>query len=118
MDSVSNISYEIVTVDCKWSNWSECSASCGFAIQQRTVLKEAQNDGQQCQGKSLRYCRQEACSKSVPSKNFYIKDLLGKDRRRQLSYYVNLIRACKKVLYQLVYIGKKVCMYYLMNFCI
>ena len=72
LDSVSNISYEIVTVDCKWSNWSECSASCGFAIQQRTVLKEAQNDGQQCQGKSLRYCRQEACSEPVPSKNFYI----------------------------------------------
>ena len=64
----SNISYETILVDCKWSNWSECSASCGFAIQQRTVLKEAQNDGQQCQGKSLRYCRQEACSKPVPSK--------------------------------------------------
>jgi hypothetical protein len=29
------------------------------------------------------------------------------DRRRQLLYYVNLIRACKKVLYQLVYIGQK-----------
>ena len=35
------------------------------------------------------------------------KDLKGKDRQRQLLYYVNLIRACKKVLYQLVYIGKK-----------
>ena len=35
------------------------------------------------------------------------KNLYGKDRRRQLLYYVNLIRACKKVPYQLVYIGKK-----------
>ena len=37
------------------------------------------------------------------------KDKEGKDRRRQLLYYVSLIRACNKVLYQLVYIGKKVC---------
>ena len=37
----------------------------------------------------------------------YIKNLEEKDGQRQLLYYVNLIRACKKVLYQLVYIGKK-----------
>ena len=30
-----------------------------------------------------------------------------KNGRRQLLYYVSLIRACNKVLYQLVYIGKK-----------
>ena len=35
------------------------------------------------------------------------QELKRKDRRRQLLHYVNLIRACKKVLYQLVYIGKK-----------
>ena len=35
------------------------------------------------------------------------KDQEGKDRQRQLLYYVSLIRACNKVLYQLVYIGKK-----------
>ena len=35
------------------------------------------------------------------------KNLQGKDRQRQLWYYVNLIRACKKVLYQLVYMAKK-----------
>ena len=35
------------------------------------------------------------------------KDQEGKDRRRQLLCYVSLIRACNKVLYQLVYIGKK-----------
>ena len=39
------------------------------------------------------------------------KDKEGKDRRRQLLYYVSLIRACNKVLYQLVYIGKKVCIH-------
>ena len=38
-----------------------------------------------------------------------LKDQEGKDRRRQLLYYVSLIRACNKVLYQLVYLGKKVC---------
>ena len=36
-----------------------------------------------------------------------LKDLQGKDRQRHLLYYVSLIRACNKVLYPLVYIGKK-----------
>ena len=44
---------------------------------------------------------------AVLSGIFVSKNFLGKDRRRQLLYFVNLIRACKKVLYQLVYIGKK-----------
>ena len=37
------------------------------------------------------------------------KDLQRKDGQRQLLCYVSLIRACNKVLYQMVYIGKKVC---------
>ena len=37
------------------------------------------------------------------------KNLEEKDGQRQLLYYVSLIRACNKVLYQLVYVGKKVC---------
>ena len=36
------------------------------------------------------------------------KNLEEKDGQRQLLYYVSLIRACNKVQYQLVYIGKKV----------
>ena len=36
------------------------------------------------------------------------KNLQGKDGRRQLLYYVNLIRACEKVLYQLVDVVAKV----------
>ena len=35
------------------------------------------------------------------------KNLEEKDGQRQLLWYVSLIRACNKVLYQLVYIGKK-----------
>ena len=35
------------------------------------------------------------------------KNLEEKDGQRQLLYYVSLIRACNKDLYQLVYIGKK-----------
>ena len=41
--------------------------------------------------------------------NVQPKDLQRKDGQRQLLYYVGLIRACNKVLYQMVYIGKKVC---------
>ena len=36
-----------------------------------------------------------------------IKNLEEKDGQRQLLCYVSLIRACNKVLFQLVYIGKK-----------
>ena len=35
------------------------------------------------------------------------KNLEEKAGQRQLLYYVSLIRACNKVLYLLVYIGKK-----------
>ena len=35
------------------------------------------------------------------------KNLEEKDGQRQLLWYVSLIRACNKVLYQLLYIGKK-----------
>ena len=40
-------------------------------------------------------------------KRVLTKNLEEKDGQRQLLYYVSLIRACNKVLYQLVYIGKK-----------
>ena len=54
----------------------------------------------------------------LPAVGIYLEDLIGhaflmpknleeKDGQRQLLYYVSLIRACNKVLYQLVYIGKK-----------
>ena len=37
------------------------------------------------------------------------QEFIRKDGQKELLYYVNLIRACYKVLNQLVYIGKKVC---------
>ena len=37
------------------------------------------------------------------------QEFIKKDRRKELLYYENLIRSCQKVLNQLVYIGKKVC---------
>ena len=39
--------------------------------------------------------------------NVQSKNLEEKDGQRQLLYYGSLKRACNKVLYQLVYIGKK-----------
>ena len=37
------------------------------------------------------------------------QEFIRKGWRKELLYCVNLIRACKKVLNQLAYIGKKVC---------
>ena len=58
-------------------------------------------------GQSRVRIRRNICSSTayiVPT-----KDLQRKDGQRQLICYVSLIRACNKVLYQMVYIGKKVC---------
>ena len=52
--------------------------------------------------KKKKHCVQRAPSPSLCSKNLEEKDV-----QRQLLYYVSLIRACNKVLYELVYIGKK-----------
>ena len=42
-----------------------------------------------------------------PHRTLKPKNLEEKDGQRQLLWYASLIRACNKVLYQLVYIGKK-----------
>ena len=49
----------------------------------------------------------EGVFNKIQVKMHVIKNLEGKDRQRQLLYYETLIRACNKVVHQLVYKGKK-----------
>ena len=51
------ISQNKILVDCKWSEygeWSECSVTCGkgHKTATRKVIREAQNGGRECKGKS------------------------------------------------------------------
>uniref|UniRef100_A0A0B6YS03 Spondin-like TSP1 domain-containing protein n=1 Tax=Arion vulgaris TaxID=1028688 RepID=A0A0B6YS03_9EUPU len=56
-------------VDCMltpWSDWSECSVSCGVGVVMKTrmVKIEPQNGGNKCQGKLIKKkkCRQKKCA--------------------------------------------------------
>ena len=55
-------------VDCLWSgfsDWSQCSSSCGEGVQERKrkVLQPPKNDGLQCAGpqQETRICQSEPC---------------------------------------------------------
>jgi len=49
----------------EWSNWGQCSATCGGGVSTRSrgVEKEAVNGGEQCEGSSEdeEHCHQEPC---------------------------------------------------------
>ncbi len=52
-------------VNCEWSDWSACSASCGGGTQTRTILIEANYGGLECEGSASRACNTQACPSST-----------------------------------------------------
>ena len=48
-------------VDCKYSDWSSCSKTCGVASQSRMIEVQAQNGGQACDGPLNKQCWLENC---------------------------------------------------------
>ena len=51
-----------VPVDCKWSNWSPCSKSCGTGEKTRTIQTPPENCGNQCSGPSRVECNTQSCT--------------------------------------------------------
>ena len=54
-----NDNHSIKPVNCQWapwSDWSQCSESCGnngFQFREREIMQEAKNGGMECQGENL-----------------------------------------------------------------
>ena len=46
-----------LSVDCEWSAWSNCTTTCGPAMQSRTIQVQAKNGGRLCTGLSQRNCK-------------------------------------------------------------
>jgi hypothetical protein len=77
-------SVQIGPVDCvvsNWSNWGECSATCGGGTQTRTrtIITPPANGGQQCPALSeIQTCNTQACPVGTPSiKIFLSNDIIA-----------------------------------------
>jgi uncharacterized repeat protein (TIGR01451 family) len=49
-------------IDCVWSSWGACSATCGGGTQTRIILVAAQYGGAACVGASSQSCNTQPCS--------------------------------------------------------
>ena len=53
-------------VNCEWSEWSACSATCGGGTQTRTQLVRAAFGGVDCEGEAVQQCNMQACPTDDP----------------------------------------------------
>jgi hypothetical protein len=51
----------ISPIDCQWSDWSECSLSCGGGTQTRIIETYPSNGGQECGNKATQDCNTQNC---------------------------------------------------------
>ena len=51
-----------IPVNCKWSEWSSCSKTCGSGQATRTVEIPARKGGEQCIGSKTKPCSLGDCS--------------------------------------------------------
>ena len=67
-----------ISVDCKWSPWSEsqCSTTCGTSskTKTRTILVNASNGGRPCNGSSMiiEKCKVPICPGKIYCTNIYV----------------------------------------------
>jgi len=50
-----------IIVDCTWSDWSDCSATCGPGVKSRTIAEEAMFGGKPCDGLNQTPCTLQDC---------------------------------------------------------
>ena len=49
-------------IDCTWTKWSRCNASCGGGKQDRSVEQPALHGGKNCTGPEIQDCNSNPCS--------------------------------------------------------
>ena len=51
----------LVSVDCMWGPFSDCSRTCGGGTKTREIVRQAENGGALCEGSSTMTCNTEDC---------------------------------------------------------
>ena len=58
----------ILAVNCKWSEWTKCSKTCGYGMKTRYTEVHASNGGQECQGPNRQTCYEMFSCPQPPGK--------------------------------------------------
>ena len=58
----------IFLVNCTWSDWSDCSTTCGPGLKTRTIAEGAKFGGKPCDGLNKTSCNLKDC---VLGENFF-----------------------------------------------
>ena len=98
-----NISVYILTANCKWAPWhawSECTATCGGGVQNRTreVLQAAANGGKECQGPAAQFrdCNTAKCPgmqlyQHITYSNDDFSNQLKLKRNHEYMFFISLV---------------------------
>ena len=64
----------LIVVDCKISDWSNCTKTCGKGERNRSIIVKAEHYGQPCEGPLSETCNPDPC----PGKQFFFTKLAFK----------------------------------------